>query len=101
MNTNKKIAAGFAAIVALGAVTFSIVSPAAAQAPAPPVFRQPGQHRGGERHPELRRALRSLERTEAELRHSARDFSGHREKAADLCHQAQQEIQLALQSDKS
>ena len=101
MNTNKKIVAGLAAIVGLGAVTFSTVSPATAQAPAPPVFRQPGQHRGGERHPELRRALRSLERTETDLRRSSRDFSGHREKAADLCHQAQQEIQLALQSDRN
>ena len=53
-----------------------------------------------ERHPELRRSLRTLERVETQLRKSARDFGGHREKAADLCHQAEQEIQLALQSDR-
>ena len=100
MNINKIIVAGLAAIVGLGAVTFCGVTPASAQAPAPPVFRQPGQHRGGERHPELRRALHSLERTEADLRRGDRDFEGHRQRAAELCHQAQQEIQLALRSDR-
>lgn len=98
MNTNKIIVAGLAAIVGLGAVTFSTA--ASAQAPAPPVFRQPGQHRGGERHPELRLALRNLERTEADLLRSDHDFDGHRQKAAELCHQAQQEIQLALRSNR-
>lgn len=101
MNMNKIIVAGLAGIVGLSAVAFGSLSTASAQAPAPPVFRQPGQHRGGERHPELRRALRSLERTEADLRRSDRDFGGHRQKAAELCHQAQQEIQLALQSDRN
>ena len=99
MNTNKIIVAGLAAIVGLGAVSFSTA--ASAQAPAPPVFRQPGQHRGGERHPELRRALRSLERTEYDLRHSASDFDGHKAKAADLCRDAEHQVQLALQSDRN
>jgi len=101
MNTSKKNAAGLAALIGFGALTFGSASPASAQAPLPPtVIGRHGQHRG-ERHPELRRALRALERTETDLRRSARDFGGHREKAADLCRQAEQEIQQALQDDKS
>ncbi len=101
MNTTKKLSAAVAALVGLGTVAFSAAAalPASAQTPPPPPFAgQRGIAR--ERHPELRRALASLERTETLLRHSARDFGGHREKAADLCHQAEQEIQQALQDDK-
>ena len=98
MKTSKKIVAGLAVIVGLSALTLGNPIPATAQGTTvPPIAGQ----RGGERHPELRRALRTLERTETDLRRSARDFGGHREKAADLCHQAQQEIQLALQYDKN
>ena len=102
MKTTKTIAASFAALLGLGAVAagIALTQPVQAQVPppAPPMVRP---HRGGERHPELRRALANLERTEAMLRRSARDFGGHREKAADLCHQAQGEIQQALQYDKN
>jgi len=101
MIANKKIVAGITAFVGLGAVALGSLSTASAQAPASPVFRQPGQHRGGERHPELRRALRSLERTEYDLRHSASDFDGHKAKAADLCRDAEHQVQLALQSDRN
>ena len=100
MNTSKKLTAALAALAGLGAAAFSLVPAASAQVPPlPPTVG--GQHRGGERHPELRRALRTLGRTEADLRHSANDFGGHKEKAADLCRQAQEQIQLALQSDRS
>lgn len=78
----------------------AVAHPAQAQGPMPPAPPVVRPHPQGERHPELRRALRALERTETDLRRSARDFGGHREKAADLCHQAQGEIQQALQSDK-
>ena len=101
MTTSKKIAAGFAAIVGLGAMTMSgaALKPASAQAQVfPGQFQRPLN--GNERHPDLRRALANLERTETNLRRANRDFGGHREKAADLCHQAEQEIQLALQDDK-
>ena len=101
MNTSKKITTAVAALAGLGAVAFgtTLTQPAAAQAPFPPAFA--GRPHGGERHPELRRALATLRRTETDLRRSARDFGGHREKAADLCHQAQIEIQQALQYDKN
>ena len=98
MNASKKIAAGLTALVGLGAVALG--NPIAASAQGTVIVPVAGAHRG-ERHPELRRALRTLERTETDLRRSARDFGGHRAKAADLCHQAQQEIQLALQYDKN
>ena len=102
MNTHKKIASALAAVVGLGATVIG-ATPVMAQTPAPPgspapPTNGPGKH-NGERHPELRRALRSLERTETQLRNSARDFGGHRAKAADLCRQAEQEVQLALQYD--
>lgn len=101
MKTIKTVAAAFAALLSLGAVAagFAFSTPAQAQTPPAPPMTRP--HRGGERHPELRRALASLERTETLLRRSARDFDGHRAKAADLCHQAQEEIKLALQADKN
>jgi len=93
MNTSRKIAATLAAVAGLGLAAASLPSAAQAQTPPP--------RRGGERHPELRRALRTLERTETDLRRADRDFGGHREKAADLCHQAEGEIQQALRSDKN
>ena len=98
MIISKKLVAGVAAVVGLGFGGLTMQS----IAQSPTVQPGRGMHRGGgERHPELRRALASLVRTENQLRHSARDFGGHREKAADLCHQAQLEIQQALQSDKN
>lgn len=100
MHTIQKLTLALAALAVLGASTLRITPPASAQIlpPAPPIA---GQRHGGERHPELRRALRTLARTEADLRHANRDFGGHREKAADLCRQAQDQIQLALQSDRN
>lgn len=98
MNTSHKLTAALAALAFLSASALSLAPSASAQVPpAPPLA---GQH-PGERHPELRRALRTLARTETDLRRANRDFGGHRQKAADLCHQAQQEVQLALQSDRN
>ena len=99
MNSHKKMAASLAAAVGFG-VTMLGGTAAIGQAPPPPGVRARLGMGVRERHPELRRALRTLERVETQLRKSARDFGGHREKAADLCHQAEQEIQLALQSDR-
>lgn len=101
MSTSKKITAAVAAFAGLGAVAFgtTLTQPAIAQGPPPPPFM--GRPHRGERHPELRRALRTLERTETDLHRSARDFGGHRLKAAELCHQAQIEIQQAIQYDKN
>jgi len=92
MNTSRKIAATLAAVTGLGLAAAALPISTQAQTPPP--------RRSGERHPELRRTLRMLERTEADLRRANRDFGGHREKAADLCHQAEGQIQQALRSDK-
>ncbi len=90
MTTPKTLLLASTALAVLGASTAVFAPSASAQVPPPPAAN--GPRRGGERHPELRRALRSLERTEYDLRHAAHDFGGHRQKAADLCRQAQQEI---------
>ncbi len=55
---------------------------------------------GRERHPEVRRALRTLQRAKDELKEGAHDFGGHRQKALELTEQAIQECHQALQSDK-
>jgi len=66
---------------------------------AAPSTAKPG-HKGGERHPEIRAALRHLNAAKASLQKGSHDFAGHREKALDLTNQAIEEAQQALQSDK-
>ncbi len=99
MNTPQKHIAALAALAVLAASTLGAATPVSAQVPfaGAPGFGQPH----GERHPELRRALETLRHTEYDLRHANRDFGGHRQKAADLCHAAQNQILLALRSDRS
>jgi len=53
-----------------------------------------------ERHPELRRALRTLTMTKNSLQNAARDFDGHRAKAAQLVQEAIEEVKLAIKSDR-
>ncbi|MBV9468592.1 MAG: hypothetical protein JO316_10545 [Abitibacteriaceae bacterium] len=62
--------------------------------------RDRDDRKGGERHPELRRALRSLQAAKVDLQKGAHDFQGHRAKALDLTNQAIAEVQQALQADK-
>jgi hypothetical protein len=54
----------------------------------------------GERHPEIRRALRALENARVALQNGAQDFGGHREAALDATNNAIKQLQLALQSDR-
>src|SRR5690242_12894049 len=49
-----------------------------------------------ERHPELRQALRALQRARVALQNADRDFGGHRAHAADLTGQAIREVQAAI-----
>jgi hypothetical protein len=53
-----------------------------------------------ERHPEIRKALRALQRTRTDLNNAAHDFHGH--KAAALRHidEAIAELRAALSSDR-
>jgi hypothetical protein len=90
-----------ASVACAGAVALALGAfvPANAQTPPPP----PGAvgHRGHrEHHPELRMALRALNRAKTALQRGSHDFSGHREKALDLTNQAISEVQQAIQSDR-
>jgi hypothetical protein len=62
----------------------------------------PGAKKGGERHPEIREAMRQLQHARVTLqRDAARDFEGHRAKAVKHVDEALAELRLALQSDKN
>jgi len=106
MNTTKKVTALLAAAAGLGAAGFAFSPPASAQGPLPPAPPMARPHRGdrddrrGERHPEIRRALRNLQQAKGNLQNAARDFSGHREQALDLVQRAIDQCQQALQADK-
>ena len=64
----------------------------AAALPASPAF--------AERHPEMRAALRNLEKVQDNLQKAARDYDGHRAKALDLVNQAIVEVKLGIDSDR-
>jgi hypothetical protein len=53
-----------------------------------------------ERHPEIRNAIRALERARDYMQHAAHDFGGHRAEALEDCNRAIRQLQLALQFDK-
>lgn len=90
-NTKKTIV--LAALCGLGLLGGGTVS-AQAQTPTVPMMA-----RHAERHPDLRIALRALNRARVALMHGAHDFSGHREQALDLTNQAIAQVQQAIQDD--
>ncbi len=100
MNTTKKVTATLAAAAGLGAAGFAFSTPAQAQGPLPPAPPMARPHRGGERHPEIRRALRNLQQAKGNLQSAAHDFGGHREQALDLVQRAIDQCQQALRDDK-
>ena len=53
-----------------------------------------------ERHPEIHRAQRYLDQAKGALEHAAHDYAGHRVKAIEDINQAQDELRLALESDR-
>jgi hypothetical protein len=53
-----------------------------------------------ERHPEIARAQRALQRVKGDLEHAGHDFGGHRVAALKLIDQALGELQAARQFDK-
>jgi len=53
--------------------------------------------KGGERSPEMRRALRTLEKANDFLGQAAKDYDGHRAKAKDLVDKAIQEVKAGLE----
>lgn len=76
---------------------------AEAQQPAPAPARRAVavamRGRRGERHPEIRKAIRALERARTDLQDASRDLGGHRADALAATDNAIKQLQLALQSD--
>ena len=89
---NKMIALSSLAIL-LGTGAHFAQAQNPAPAPTAPVKR--------ERHPEMMRALKTLQKAKADLQKSAKDFGGHREKALDLTQQAIDEVKAAMRADKN
>jgi hypothetical protein len=54
-----------------------------------------------ERHPEIHLAQSRLAQAKNALEHAAHDFAGHRVKAIEHITEAQEELKLALESDKN
>ena len=53
-----------------------------------------------EKHPEIRAAIRSLERAKVDLQRAAHDFGGHRADALRATDEAIKQLRLALEYDK-
>ena len=59
----------------------------------------PGSAGPRERHPEIREAIRALERAKNDLQHAAHDFHGHRDEALESVNRALNQLQAALACD--
>lgn len=53
-----------------------------------------------EPHPEIRKAIKALERAKYDLQHASHDFGGHRADALAATDKAIEQLRLALQYDK-
>jgi hypothetical protein len=95
---SRLIALGSLAVLLTTAAPLVVRAQNGAPLPPPAPRRQLRQRR--ERHPELMRALRILQRAHTTLMQANRDFGGHRAKAAELTNQAIREVQAAIQYDK-
>lgn len=74
---------------------------ATAQTPAPGTLQAGTTLRQkGERHPEIRKAIKALENAKVHLKEAAHDFGGHRKDALDAVDNAIAQLKLALQFDK-
>lgn len=95
-----KVIGTLAAIVLMLALVFPVAMPAQPQGGGgqnPPAAK--GQ--GRERHPEIREAIRQLNRAKETLqRDAARDFGGHRANAVQQINEAIAQLNQALQADK-
>ena len=96
-----KTTATLAVAAGLGAAGFAFSQPVQAQGPMPPSPPMSRPHPRGERHPEIRRALRNLQQAKGNLQRAAHDLGGHREQALDLVQRAIDQCQQALQGDRN
>jgi hypothetical protein len=83
-------------------MALALGAPAIAQQAQKPAGRMAkmDQDDRNERHPEIRQAIRALERAKAHLQAAAHDFGGHRAEALEACDNAIKQLKLALQYDK-
>jgi hypothetical protein len=93
----RTLAMGAALIAAVGAPAAWGQQPQGGQ-PAPPPGQTP---RRGERHPEIRAAMRALQNAERHLQQAAHDYGGHRVKAMELIKQAEEELKAGLEYDRT
>ncbi len=102
MSTRARTALAASFLTAATLAASAATSAAAAQQPIPGVggVVAPMRRGHGERHPEIRKAIRSLERARGALQNAAQDFGGHRADALAATDNAIRQLQLALQYDK-
>lgn len=88
-------------VIGITAVLVSGLSVSAiAQAPTSGLQTGAGFRQKGERHPEIRKAIKALENAKLHLKEAAHDFGGHRKDALDAVDNAIAQLKLALQFDK-
>ncbi|MBV9624173.1 MAG: hypothetical protein JOZ14_09365 [Acidobacteria bacterium] len=60
----------------------------------------PASPAAGERHPQIRAAMRALQNAKQHLEHAAHDFGGHRVEAMRAIDEAHHQLEVCLQYDK-
>ena len=90
--------------ISMAAMTLALGAPAFAQntgaKPAGRMNRMQQEDQRNERHPEIRQAIRALERAKDHMQKASHDFGGHRAEALEACDNAIKQLKLALQYDK-
>jgi hypothetical protein len=102
MKTNRLVnclssAALFAAMLLPAGVT---AAPKLRQPPAVQDKEDKRENAKGERHPQIRAAIRALENAKKHLQEAAHDFGGHRAEALESVDNAIKQLRQALQYDK-
>jgi len=86
-------------VISMFALASALSVPVFAQAGGAPAGRMERGEKN-ERHPEIRKAIRSLEQARDYMQHAAHDFGGHREAALKACDDAIKQLNEALKYDK-
>lgn len=90
----------FAARLGAGAAAvLAIAAPIHAAVPVAHVYPYSVTAPRTERHPEIRRAIASLQRARTAMQNANHDFGGHRADALAACDNAIAQLKLALQYD--
>lgn len=92
----KKTLLAVAATLALAAAVMLPLNVPARPAGAPSPAAQ--ERERGERHPEIRAAIRHLEQAKEALENAKHDFKGHRARALEHTNQALEECHKALEA---